>query len=140
MKPVAATTPSRVWLLVLSLILVVQSLMVVTLWQRLNAVQAERATAERILIAARQRAEAERATLVARLRAAEARVAEFAPPVQPVDAPPAGSILLERTLESQVAFTYGTPQEAGRYVGQTLQRLFAARKLQTPEEIEQSLR
>ena len=74
MKPVAATTPSRVWLLVLSLILVVQSLMVVTLWQRLNAVQAERATAERILIAARQRAEAERATLVARLRAAEARV------------------------------------------------------------------
>jgi len=140
MKPVAATTPSRVWLLVLSLILVVQSLMVVTLWQRLNAVQAERATAERILIAARQRDEAERATLVARLRAAEARVAEFAPPVRPVDAPPAGSILLERTLESQVAFTYGTPQEAGRYVGQTLQRLFAARKLQTPEEIEQSLR
>jgi hypothetical protein len=140
MKPVATSVLPRVAILVLALLVVAQGVIVVTLWQRLGIAQAEHASLEQARLDAARRAEAERATLLARLRTAESRLAELTPPAKPADAPPTGSILLERNLQSQVAFTYGTPQEAGRYVGQTLQRLFAARQLQTPEEVEQSLR
>lgn len=140
MKPVAATVKSRVLVVVLCLLVTAQSLVVVSLWRRLNAAQAERASIEQSRIAAGQRATAERTILLTRLRTAEARLAELAPPSKPAESAPAGSILLERTLGSQVAFSYGTPQEAGRYVGQTLQRLFAARRLPSNEEVEQSLK
>ena len=140
MRPVATTTLLRLAIAVLALIAMAQGVMLVKLGQRLSDARAQHASSEQIRLAAAQRAEAERMTLLARLRAAESRLAELAPPAKPSDTAPSGSILLERNLESQVAFTYGTPQEAGRYVGQTLQRLFAARRLQTPEELEQSLK
>ncbi len=140
MKPVATTALPRVAIIVLTLIVLAQGVVVVTLWQRLGDAQAEHAAREQARLETARRAEAERTTLLARLRTAESRLAELAPPTKPADAPPTGSILLERTLGSQVAFSYGTPREAGRYVGQTLQRLFAARRSQTPEEVEQMLK
>lgn len=103
---------------------------------------ASREQTVRELNARLDRREGELAAVLARLRQAEARIAELAPPPRPAspDAPSTGSVLLARNLGSQVTFTYGTPAEAGRYVGQTLRRLFEATRSPDPAESDRRLR
>ncbi|GAB1489105.1 hypothetical protein MASR2M8_15570 [Opitutaceae bacterium] len=126
----------------LLVIVAIQGVVLSRLWHGLNLAATELEAAEERTRVARQAHESELTLLNARLRAAETRLAEFTPPSSATQPPETatGSVLLERNLASQVAFTYGTPREAGRYVGQTLQRLFAALRLQAPADVEQSLR
>lgn len=134
----------RALAVVLALAVIAQGIVISRLRESAWVEAGLREAAGRSQRAALERRDSEIAALVARLRAAEARVAALTPPPPPpaaeAEGAAAGSILLAHALNTQVAFSYGTPREAGRYVGQTLQRLFAATRKQDPEEMERSLR
>ncbi len=124
----------------LLLVVAVQGVVLSRLWKNLSAAEAERTAAEERFRTSRQWRDDEIASLQARLRAAEARAAEFAPPTPAAGQTATGSVLLERNLGSQVAFSYGTPGDAGRYVGQTLRRMFETTRQQDPAEIDRTLK
>jgi hypothetical protein len=124
----------------LLLVVVVQGVVLSQLWKSLNAADSERVVAEERFRTSRQWRDDEIASLNTRLRAAETRAAEFtSPPLAPGQTA-AGSVLLAHNLQSHVAFSYGTPRDAGRYVGQTLRRMFETTRQQDPAEIERTLK
>ncbi|HEY0966772.1 MAG TPA: hypothetical protein VGD88_05245 [Opitutaceae bacterium] len=124
----------------LLLVVAIQGVVLSRLWKSLTAADAERTAAEERFRTSRQWRDDEIASLQARLRAAETRAAEFAPPTPAAGQTATGSVLLERNLGSQVAFSYGTPRDAGRYVGQTLRRMFEINRQPDTVELERSIK